>query len=123
MTIHIPTIQLTLLCLLYSLIVVAISLFIAMLLNSKNSIMAALVGFTTVTCILGGAFFPLDYSPEFMQQLALITPQYWFMDSMRVLLDDPNGVWWINGVILAMFAVLFFVLAGTRFASTKPQVQ
>lgn len=119
----IPVMTMIFLCLVYSLIVVAISLFMAMLLNTKNSIMAAVVGFTTVTCILGGAFFPLDLSPEFMQQLAQITPQYWFMDSIRVLLDDPDGSWWMNGLILTMFAALFFVLTGARFASTKPRVQ
>lgn len=111
------------LCTIYALIVVGFSLFVAMIINTKNAIMAGIVGFTTVTCILGGAFFPLDYSPAFLQQLARITPQFWFMDTIDILLNHPNEDWWFNAMILLLFAVLFFVLAGVRFAAARPQTQ
>ena len=104
----------------YSLMVVGVALIAAVWLNSNNSIMAAIIGLTTLGCILGGAFFPLDYSPEFLQQLAKITPQYWFMDGFRGIVEgsDSSGSGF-NACIIVLFALLFFIIAGVRFAGNK----
>jgi ABC-2 type transport system permease protein len=120
--IDIPVLPLYMISIMYSLIVVGLALMFAMWLNTNNSIIAAIVGVTTISCILGGAFFPLDYSPEFLQQLARITPQFWFMDTVDILVKGEDGSILANGAIMGMFALLFFVLAGVRFAGNRLRV-
>lgn len=107
------------LCIAYALFIIAFSLVMGLYLPSKNSILAAIVGTSTITCLLGGAYFPLDTAPEFMQNAARFTPQFWFMDVVRNLQGGLEINWEFNLLIILMFAFLCFILPGIRFASSK----
>ena len=107
------------LCIAYALFIIAFSLVMGLYLPSKNSILAAIVGTSTITCLLGGAYFPLDTAPEFMQNAARFTPQFWFMDVVRNLQGGLEINWEFNLLIILMFAFLCFILSGIRFASSK----
>ncbi len=103
------------LCFLYALFVVAFAIVAAMYLNSRNAITAAIIGTATITCMLGGAYFPLATAPQFLQQLARATPQYWFMDALNSLQKDPASQWLLHAGIILLFGLLLFIVAGIRF--------
>ncbi|MFA5659372.1 MAG: ABC transporter permease [Oscillospiraceae bacterium] len=102
---------------LYSLLMIAFSLMAALVFKTKNSIMALSIGFSTIGCIMGGAWFPLDYSPKALQTLAKITPQYWFMDAVRMLSADENANISINIVALLLFTLLFSLVGLYAFSN------
>ncbi len=106
-----------LLLVLYSILSIGFSIMAGMLLKSKNSIMALIIGTTTLGCILGGSWFPLDFSPKPLQTLAKITPQYWFMDALRKLSDNPDAKITLHILALVLFAMLFFLIALYSFTS------
>lgn len=108
-----------LLALLFSMFVVGLSLLLALYLNSRNAIVAGIIGISTIMSLLGGAYFPINTAPEFMQKLARLTPHYWMADAIRRLQVDPTASWWLNALILALFALICFVLAGVRFVSSQ----
>ncbi len=107
--------QAALLCFIYALFVMAFGIVAAMYLSSRNALTAAIVGTATITCMLGGAYFPLSTSPQFLQQLARAMPQYWLMDAVYTLQADPTAGWLLHAGILSLFALLFFIVAGIRF--------
>ena len=108
-----PTIGLALwqavsLSLLYALFVVGAALFAAMYLRTKNAIMTAIIAGSTIMCLMGGAYFPITTSPIFLQRLALITPQFWFMDAMEKLQENPDASWlWHIGILLLFSAAMY----------------
>jgi len=107
--------QVVSLCLLYAVFVVCVAVAAAVHLATKNSIIFAIISVGTIMCVMGGAYFPIDASPLFLQRLARATPQFWFMDAVNTLQEDPDASWWLNAVIIALFALFFFILAGIRF--------
>jgi ABC-2 type transport system permease protein len=110
------------LCLLFCLFIVSLALVCGLLLNNRMAVFWALVVASTVFSLLGGAFFPVEYSPGFMQQLAHISPVFWFMEAFNGLLDGDTGGVPASVGILALFALLGFLVAGVRFASREQAV-
>lgn len=107
--------QAAVLCLLYALFVVAIALAASLYLATKNAITAGIVGASTIMCMLGGAYFPITTSPDFLQKLARATPQFWFINAVEALQENIAASWWLNAAAIVLFALLFFILAGIRF--------
>lgn len=105
--------------LLHCFFVFGVALVSALYLPSKNAIMAALIGGSTITCLLGGAYFPLDIVPEVLQKAARFTPQYWFMDAIRGVQSAGDYAWGRNAAILGLFTLLAFLAAGIRFAKSQ----
>ncbi len=101
---------------LFSLFTLCLSMTVAMVTKSKNAILAGIIGFSTVGCILGGAYFPIDMAPETLQKLARMIPQYWFMDALRRLQEDSHAVILPNIIILCLFIVLTFLTGAVAFA-------
>lgn len=103
------------LCLLYALFVVGIALVASLYLSTRSAITAAIVGASTITCLLGGAYFPIETSPDFLQKLAHATPQFWFIDALEALQADASASWWLSALVISLFALLCFILSGIRF--------
>jgi ABC-2 type transport system permease protein len=72
----------------------------------------------TPTCMLGGCFWPVEMTPDFMQKLANIVPQRWAIDALQKLAAGESiaGVS-LNLAILTLFAI---VLLGFGSAVLKP---
>lgn len=104
------------LCLLYALFAVGVSLFVSLYLSSKNAITAAIIATSTITCLVGGAYFPINTSPVFLQKLARATPQFWFIKAVDTLQENPQGSWGLYALVICLFALLFYILSGARFA-------
>ena len=101
---------------LFSVFTVCFSLAISLAMKSKNAITSINIGFSTVGCILGGAYFPLDMSPKTLQDLARVLPQYWFMDAFRRLQADSTANIYPNIIILILFATLALLIGAVLFA-------
>lgn len=100
----------------FSLFTVCFSLLVALATKSRNAVTAIIIGFSTVGCILGGAYFPLDMAPASLQKMARILPQYWFMDALRRLQVDPLSNIYPNVIILTLFVVLSFLVGAVLFS-------
>lgn len=111
-----PVYKLFLLMLLLAFFVTCFILDISILVRSKNGVTTLVMGFSTVGAILGGAYFPLDLAPASLQNLARILPQFWFMDSIRKLMNDPVADITPNIIILVLFTVLAFLIGAVLFS-------
>lgn len=105
--------------LLYSMFTVCFAIVIALWVKSKAAVGAASTGFSTLGCILGGAYFPLDLAPQSLQNLARILPQYWFMETFKALQVDRSANVWPNFIILALFTLLTFLSGAVMFAQAN----
>ena len=105
--------------LLYSMFTVCFAIVIALWVKSKAAVGAASTGFSTLGCILGGAYFPLDLAPQSLQNLARILPQYWFMETFKALQADRSANVWPNFIILALFTLLTFLSGAVMFAQAN----
>jgi ABC-2 type transport system permease protein len=81
--------------------------------------LATLLVFTLAT--LAGCYVPLSFMPEFMQTLALATPQGWAMSAYQAIIikgaDTPQVLQSI--AVLCGFAVVFFLVGLSRFRFTE----
>lgn len=101
---------------LFSLFTVCFSLAVPLALKSKNAITSIIIGFSTVGCILGGAYFPLEMSPKTLQNIARVLPQFWFMDAFRRLQADVTANISSNIIVLILFTVLAFLIGAVLFS-------
>ncbi len=101
---------------LFSLFTVCFSLAIALAMKSKNSITSIIIGFSSVGCILGGAYFPIDMAPKSLQNLAKVLPQYWFMDTFRRIQTDITANISPNIIILILYMVLSLLIGAVLFS-------
>jgi ABC-2 type transport system permease protein len=96
----------------FVLCITAITFAIAPALRSEGqaNVMTQLLALTFAA--LGGAWWPLEIVPEFMQRIGHLTPVAWAMDAFRQLLFYGGGLAAIApelGVLCAAAAVLFIV--------------
>jgi ABC-2 type transport system permease protein len=98
---------------------VAFSLACGLLFNSRNSILWGVLGVSILFPLMGGAFFPISYAPDFMQQLAHITPQFWFIDALYQIQAGQTDAWIVSSSVIFLFALLCFLVSGIRFANNK----
>jgi ABC-2 type transport system permease protein len=113
-----PFIVLVIMLLIFSIFVVGFGMLIGLAMPSFNSMLFCLITTGTVMSMLGGAFFPLEYAPEIFQKIAMITPQYWFFDAVHSY-KDGSGSWILQFGIIALMALLCFMLTAVRFASSR----
>ncbi len=116
LNIGLPIPLVVLLMSLFSLFTICLSMTVALATKSKNAILSVIIGFSTVGCILGGAYFPIDMAPKTLQNLGRIMPQYWFMDAIRRLQEDNTAVIYPNIIILCLFIILTFLAGAVIFA-------
>ncbi len=112
----IPMYLLLLIMALFSVFTVSFSLAIAVVMHSKNAMTSIIIGFSTVGCILGGAYFPIDLAPKALQNIAKVLPQYWFMDAFRNLQADVTANIYPNITILALFSILSLLIGAVMFS-------
>jgi ABC-2 type transport system permease protein len=107
--------QTIVLLLLFILVVVGFLLIIGLFSGSVAAIASLTSIIVTITCMLGGSFFPLEYVPAFMREAGKITPQYWLNTAISSLQTDTDFNWALNAGILLLFAAVLFILSGVKF--------
>ena len=98
---------------LFALFMVAFALIVALF--CINAMLTCTIIIGTIGPILGGAYFPIDSAPETLQNLSRILPHYWMMQGIKDLMEDPDADARINIIILALFALLSFLIAAVKF--------
>jgi ABC-type multidrug transport system permease subunit len=84
----------------------------------QGGILAVIIAVTTITSMIGGAWFPVDMAPQFFQTLGQFTPQHWFFEAVNAWQTGAGGAVGPTIVIL-LAAALCFVLAGIQFTANK----
>ena len=111
-----PIYKLFLLMNLLAFFVVCFIIGVSIIIRSKSGVSALIMGYSTIGAILGGAYFPIDLAPENLQNMARLSPQYWFMDSIYKLMDNPMADISSNVIILILFSVLAFLIGAVVFS-------
>ncbi len=111
-----PIYKLFLLMNLLAFFVVCFIIGVSIIIRSKSGVSALIMGYSTIGAILGGAYFPIDLAPENLQNMARLLPQYWFMDSIYKLMDNPMADISSNVIILILFSVLAFLIGAVVFS-------
>lgn len=106
---------LILMCVLYVLFAVGFTLVLALLSKSKLVLMTIIVGFATITNILGGAWFPIMDSAGGLKKLSLLTPQYWMMETIRKLHEDISYNFMPALLVLCLFVLFTYLLAAVVY--------
>lgn len=101
---------------LFSIFTVGFAVAAALAFRSKNAVSSIVVGFSTVGCIMGGAYFPLDLAPKGMQNMARVLPQFWFMDTFRTLQENPQTSIVPNLIIMILFTILTLLIGALLFS-------
>ena len=115
----IPMGVVALLCILFICFMVCASLLCGLILEEKTTIIAVIIGGTTIFSMLGGAWFPLKFVPSYLQQLAHLTPQFWLMDAFYQYADGVTDAWILSAVVLALFSALCILCICIRFAGSR----
>ncbi|WP_124098535.1 ABC transporter permease [Ruminococcus sp. Marseille-P6503] len=108
-----------LLYLLFIIFVTGFSLLLSMIVRSRAAIYTVVIAFSTLGCILGGAWFPLPDGAGVIKNFSYIMPQYWFMDAIKKMLEDPDAGCMPNLCILALFALLTYLISATVYSRRK----
>lgn len=94
---------------------VGLAMLFSLLVNDQRSLMTIGVGYATIGSMLGGAWFPIKINMGFVGSIAKIFPQYWLMDLLRKYPYDPNFNVLPNICILALSAVLVYLVSAVIF--------
>lgn len=100
---------------LFTIFSVGMSVLFALCIRTTQNLMTVAIGYTTLGSMLGGAWFPIHDDLGIVSNVAKIFPQYWFMDMLRNMPGDPDYNWVPNICILALSAVLVYLVSAVIF--------
>ncbi len=110
---------------LFLLFAVGFALVTSLLFNSMETILPIMIGFASIGCILGGAWFPIDNSIGALHLVSYLMPQYWIMnyiDSVQgndivSLTADTSALTCVG--ILVLFTVLMYLTAAVFYGKKR----
>lgn len=100
---------------LFTLFSVGLSVLFALLIKTNQNLMTVAIGYTTLGSMLGGAWFPIRENLGIVSNAAKLFPQYWLMDMLRNMPDDPNYNCVPNICILALSVILTYLISAVIF--------
>lgn len=108
---------LTVVALAFILAGVSIGIFISTLVRTTDQAVSLMIGSSMMMAALGGAWWPLDITPPFMQRIGHLFPSAWAMDGFQSVILRGAGVAQVAqpALVLFGFAVVFFSLGIWRF--------
>jgi len=101
----------------YTLCVTALAFALAPMIRTEGQAGSLITMLSLVLAALGGAWWPLEIVPDFMQTIGHLSPVAWAMDSFNSLLFYGGGLVEIlpNMALLAAVTVVLFVIGIARF--------
>jgi ABC-2 type transport system permease protein len=102
----------------FAVLVNSFAIFIGIVMPSFSGIVAVCVAVSTITSMLGGAWFPIEFAPPLFQSLSKFTPQYWVREAIYSY-ESGNGAFGVPLAILLLVSLLFLILTGIRFAGKR----
>jgi ABC-2 type transport system permease protein len=95
--------------------VIGLGLFLAGYVKTLQQQSALSTVFVLSSCMLGGAFWPIEIVPDFMKTIAHFVPQYWALDGFTEIVARGGGIADILQPILILLGVaVVFLALGVR---------
>jgi len=71
----------------------------------------------TISALMSGLYFPLDITPEWMQNASLLMPQRWVVKTAEQMILGHSGYLPLVGAIVVAYMILFAALGllGLKF--------
>jgi ABC-2 type transport system permease protein len=110
---------LALICIPYALFCIGFAIIAGLFFKGLNAIIALIIGAGVILSMLGGLYWPIQYVPTAIQAIGHFTPQFWFSDAISQFMGVSSGAWPVNFLIIALFALLMFFIAGIRVATRR----
>ena len=101
----------------FDLAAVSIGIFLSTVVRTSDQAAGIMIAASMAMGALGGAWWPIDIVPKFMQTAGHFFPSAWAMDGFQAIIlrgAPPSGVIMPTAILLG-FAVLFFGLGIWRF--------
>jgi ABC-2 type transport system permease protein len=101
----------------YTLAVTALSFAVGTRIQNPAQASGLALLFSLTLAPLGGAWWPIQITPPFMQTLGRLSPVAWLMDGSATLIYDGGRIAdiWLPLVVLLALAVVAFLIAIPRF--------
>ncbi|MDR1292067.1 MAG: ABC transporter permease [Clostridiales Family XIII bacterium] len=106
----------------FATLVNAVSIFVGIAMPSFSGIIAVIIAVSTITSMLGGAWFPMDIAPPVFQAISKFTPQYWMYEIVGHY-EDGSGSVGVPMAIILLAALLFLILSGIMFSSKRSDMR
>lgn len=119
LTAVLPMGQFIVLITMFYLAVIPFGLFLVSLGRTESSVLAVNVVYLTLTCMLGGCYWEVEWMPDVMQKIARGTVQFWFTNGITGLMKGSGlGEIRTNLIVLACcgvgFTVLYVIVENTK---------
>jgi ABC-2 type transport system permease protein len=112
--------KMTAVLVLFAVVAIGLSLMLVSFASSSASVNALQNLVVTPTCLLAGCFWPVEIMPKTVQKLADFLPQRWTLDTISKLQQGNHfDTLYLNYLILAVFAVAFFLVAVYKFGKSN----
>jgi ABC-2 type transport system permease protein len=102
----------------FSVLVNSISILVGIVMPSFSGIISVVVALSTISSMLGGAWFPLEMAPPLFKAASKFTPQYWVYEALYPS-GNMNGALGAPLAILLLAALILLILAGVRFSGNR----
>ncbi len=97
----------------YSIMSVGLMLTISTVCKTSFVMMCASTGAIMLLSMLGGLFIPLKMMPDVMKKIAMMTPTYWFSETINSIFARSSGYLFQLTMLLG-FAVVFFLVGSWK---------
>jgi len=87
-----------------------LAVFVTAIVRSRGQLSATGPALTTALAMLGGCYWPIEITPDFMQTIAKFTPTGWAMSGLLDVVARNQGIeaaWLPAGLLVAFAAVTF----------------
>lgn len=96
-----------------------VSIVIALITQNKGLLLSVLIGYITLSGMLGGAWFPISEGLGFVSNICYFIPTYWVMDIINNVPYHSDYNYLPSLLILVLFNFLIYLLCGMVFARKK----
>ncbi len=111
--------------LIFLLFAVGFALVTSLIFNDLETIFPIMIGFASIGCILGGAWFPIDSSIGALHMISYFMPQYWIMNYIDTvqgndivsMTADTEALTSIG--ILVLYTVLMYLIAAVFYGRKR----
>lgn len=105
---------------LYGIFVTGFSLTVGLVAKNRQTALTFLMGFTTIACIWGGAWFPIPENLGVLNKAAMLFPVYWFMQVVRSAVGE-NSVQILPAILVLILFTVFIYLVGAVAFTRKAE--
>lgn len=107
---------LLILCLIYTITSLSLGLLISSITQTQQiAMMISLIGLMLPSMLLSGMIFPIENMPQILQVFSCIIPARWFIEALRNVMIEGNGL----DAIWQQFLILIIMTVVLLFASIK----